>query len=711
MNYRDVPLKYSYESEKDDLLWDFYIPMLSYAKRYDRISGFFSSTSLSLSARGLAGLIEHGGTMRLITCPRLSADDVNIINKTIADRDAIIADHFITELNQIQDEFQRDHIAALGWMLAHGFLDMKIALVYKKGKVCNEEDASSHSIMHQKVGILYDEDFNGVSFSGSNNESASGWLENIEEFKVFRQWEPGQAEYFVEDQRKFEEFWTNKRAGVRVIDLPTAVYEHLIKASADFSNEKIALQKYYSKMHRSYSLPKKQDLKLFFYQKNALQKWLDSGKRLLLEMATGCGKTRTAIGCMDNLLATESRPVLVVISCPQNTLSLQWKRDIESLETNADACMVCDGTVQNWRVALSRETKKLSSGYYKNLLIYTTHQTCSDSDFVAILTASSSRIVKFFIGDEVHGMGAAKTQNGLLECYQYRLGLSATPSRWFDENGSKLIEEYFGNNSFVFTIQDALTTINPLTGKTFLVNYRYHPHFIQLTENELMDYKSISDKITRMSRTNNDDERSRVLQFLLFKRADIEKNAENKYKELELILDEIGPKISDTIIFVSDEQINRVMRTLGSRGIAAHRFTQAESTTPSQQYGGISEREHLIHGFIAGDYQILVAIKCLDEGIDIPSAKRAIVMASSTNPREYVQRIGRIIRQAPEKSQADIYDLIIHPDLSGYKEDVLSKIERRVFEKEMERVKDLSTNALNNSSVLNLVYKILGGIV
>lgn len=289
--------------------------------------------------------------------------------------------------------------------------------------------------------------------------------------------------------------------------------------------------------------------------------------------------------------------------------------------------------------------------------------------------------------------------------------LSATPSRWFDENGSKLIEEYFGNNSFVFTIQDALTTINPLTGKTFLVNYRYHPHFIQLTEDELMDYKSISDKITRMSRTNNDDERSRVLQFLLFKRADIEKNAENKYKELELILDEIGPKISDTIIFVSDEQINRVMRILGSRGIAAHRFTQAESTTPSQQYGGISEREHLIHGFIAGDYQILVAIKCLDEGIDIPSAKRAIVMASSTNPREYVQRIGRIIRQAPEKSQADIYDLIIHPDLSGYKEDVLSKIERRVFEKEMERVKDLSTNALNNSSVLNLVYKILGGIV
>lgn len=710
MNFRDIQLKYSYESEKDDLIWDFYIPMLSYAKRYDRISGFFSSTSLALAARGLAGLIERGGTMRLITCPRLSKEDADVINTSVGNSESIISKQLISDMNRIQDQFQRDHIAALGWMLVNGYLKIKIALVYEKGKLCSGEKALSHSIMHQKVGILYDEDFNGVSFSGSNNESASGWLENIEEFKVFRQWESGQQTYFNEDQRKFEEFWGNKRAGVRVVDLPTAVYENLIECGADFLNETIALKKYYTSKHREFTSKKKDDLKLFFYQKNAVQKWLDNDKRLLLEMATGCGKTRTAIGCMQELLREERPPVLIVISCPQNTLSLQWKKDIESLNTHVDASMVCDGTVSNWSTAMGREIKKLSSGFYKNLVIYTTHQTCSHMDFISTINSCSKKVEKLLIGDEVHGMGAAKTRNGLIESYQCRLGLSATPSRWFDEEGSKLIDDYFGNEAFKFSIQDALTTINPMTGKTFLVNYRYHPHFIQLTDDELDKYKALSDKITRMSQSSNDD-MSRMLQFLLFKRADIEKNAENKYAELERILDDIGPDISDAIIFVSDDQIDRVMKIMGKRSITAHRFTQAESTAPLAKYGGLSEREYLINRFIAGDYQVLVAIKCLDEGIDIPSAKRAIVMASSTNPREYIQRIGRIIRQAPGKTQADIFDLILHPDLAGYKEDALAKLERKIFEKEMERVKDLSTNALNNSSVLNLVYKILGGIV
>jgi len=685
--------------------------MLSYAKRYDRISGFFSSTSLALAARGLAGMIERGGTMRLITCPRLSKEDAEVINNAVEKGPNIIAKQLISDINQIPDQFQKDHIAALGWMLANGFLTIKIALVYLNGKICSSEKAQSHSIMHQKVGILYDEDFNGVSFSGSNNESASGWLENIEEFKVFRQWESGQRLYFDEDQTKFEEFWTNKRSGVRVVDLPTAVMEHLIEVSADFSCERIALSKYYSHRHRDFSSKKKQDLKLFFYQTNAVQKWLDSDMQLLLEMATGCGKTRTAIGCMQRLLSSCSKPVLVVIACPQSTLSLQWKKDIDGLSTSVDASMICDGTVHNWRTELDKEVKKLASGFHKNLIVYTTHQTCSDEDFISYINRCNRRIVKLFIGDEVHGMGAPKTRNGLLDCYQYRLGLSATPARWFDDEGSKLIEDYFGNNSFVFTIQDALTTINPLTGKTFLVNYRYHPHFVELTEDELIEYKSLSDKITKMSQSNSDNDKNRILQYLLFKRADIEKNAQNKYAELERILDDIGKGISDTIIFVSDDQIARVMQIMGERQITAHRFTQVESTMPSVKYGGVSEREHIINRFSAGDYQVLVAIKCLDEGIDIPSAKCAIVMASSTNPREYIQRIGRVIRQAPQKTQADIYDLILHPDLSGYQEDALAKLERRIFEKEMERVKDLSINALNNSNVLNLVYKILGGIV
>lgn len=307
-------------------------------------------------------------------------------------------------------------------------------------------------------------------------------------------------------------------------------------------------------------------------------------------------------------------------------------------------------------------------------------------------------------------MGAPKARAGLLDCYSSRLGLSATPSRWFDEEGSNFINEYFGANAFQFTIQDALTTINPLTNKTFLVNFIYHPRFVYLTDEELQEYKTLSERIVKLNQADSRDERAKIMEFLLFKRAAIEKNAENKYQELENILDEIGPDISDTIIFVSDSQIDKVMTILARRNILAHRFTKDESTAPAPKYGGVSEREYIIQRFVAGDYKVLVAIKCLDEGIDIPSAKRAIVMASSTNPREYIQRIGRIIRQAPHKKEANIYDLIIQPDLSGFRDDELIKFERKVFEKEMERVKDLSSNALNNAVILQKIYNLLGGL-
>lgn len=700
-----MKIKTSYESGVDDLISDFYIPMMSNAKRYDRIAGFFSSTSLAIAARGIAGLIERGGTMRLVTCPRLNPKDVAMINAATTDLEAVLSDAMINQIKlaSIQDSFQRNHVAALGWMLAHHYLEIKIALVCHNDRVFGNEDDAA--IMHQKVGIFYDENMHAVSFSGSNNESASGWLDNIEEFKTFKEWIPGQAEYFQNDQRKFDAFWNNRRKGVKVVTLPVAVREHLIKQAEGFDVESISLRKYYERRHLGESLLKKKPLTLFSYQEEAVGKWVESGHTLLLEMATGTGKTRTAIGCMGNLLAKKVSPLLIVVSCPQSNLSAQWKRDIEGLDVTFSNVLVCDGTSHGWREKMNTAIKKLATGLHKSLLIYTTHKTCSSDDFVDMISRAPTRIKKFFVGDEVHGMGAAKTRRGLLECYEYRLGLSATPARWFDENGTQLIADYFGNTSFVFSIHDAQCKTNPLTGRPFLVNYYYHPRFIYLSDEELSEYRRLTEKIVKMSGPKSKEELADILQNLMFKRADIEKNAEEKYEELERILDEIGSDVSDTIIFVSDDQIDRVLQIMKKRGIVAHRFTQSESAAPSAAYGGISQRDYLVQQFANGNYQVLVAIKCLDEGIDIPSASKAIVMASSTNPREYIQRIGRVIRQAPCKGNATIYDMIIHPDVSGFRDSDLAKMEVKIFRKEMERVKELSENALNNSQVISAVYK------
>lgn len=701
-DFSNLSLKISYDSGKDNVLRDFYIPVLSTANRYDRIAGFFSSSTLAVAARGMEAFIENGGTMRLVTCPRLSSSDVEAMKGSIDSLDSVIYKNFIHSYEDITDKFELDHVKALGWMIANNLLTIKIAVVRNNSGVCNSDEIERLGIMHQKVGVLYDQAGNALSFSGSNNESASGWMANTEEFKVFCSWQ-GALPYIEADKERFDSFWEGRRFDVEVKDIPEAIKEKLIVESKDFKPEHIATKKYFSTVTDK---PKpKQKLELFYYQKNAVDMWQENNRSLLLQMATGTGKTRTAIGCLDKALK-DTKHLLVIIACPQVTLSDQWKRDIDSLDVDITHSISLNGNVKNWQTIFNREMLKLKLGQYKHLVVYTTHQICSSAKFLEIITSQKfSSVTKFLIGDEVHGMGADKTRNGLIDEYTYRLGLSATPQRWFDDAGSKLIEEYFGGKSFEFTIHDALTEINPITKKNFLVKFDYEPCFVSLTDNEIEEYKKLTEKIIKSKRYM--DDKDTYLQMLRFKRADIEKNAVAKYDELERILDNLGNDISNMIIFVSDAQIDNVVQTLGKRGISTTKFTQEQGTAPMAKYGGLSEGDYIISKFKSKDYQVLVAIKCLDEGIDIPSADTAIIMASSTNPREYVQRIGRIIRQAPNKYSARIYDMILEPDYYRLGDDKLAAVERRIFEKEMVRVKDLSQDAANSVTVLTKVYKVL----
>lgn len=418
-------------------------------------------------------------------------------------------------------------------------------------------------------------------------------------------------------------------------------------------------------------------------------------------MATGTGKTRTALGCLLEELKLGGK-TLVVIATPQPTLTDQWISDADKLELGIEYTLNLH--ISKWATQLKKQVFMLSTGQIKHLVVFTTHDICSSKKFIEILNATKPKVKKFLIGDEVHEMGASEMRKGLLECYNYRLGLSATPERWFDDEGTELIHTYFGGDVYEFPISRALREVNPRTNRTFLVNYYYRPRFVHLTDDELERYTDLTRKISKMSCMNK-EELYDCLQFLRFQRADIEKTAEAKYRDLEKILDGLGNDLTDTIIFTNPEQLPRVMKTLGDRRISAARYTEKESTHPSPKYGGLSERQYILELFRERKYQVLVAITCLDEGIDIPTAKRAIIMASSTNPREYVQRIGRVIRQAPGKKDAEIYDMIIVPDLSRCTDTQL-EMEKRIFNKEMTRVIDLSENALNNTTVANMCYKI-----
>jgi superfamily II DNA or RNA helicase len=272
--------------------------------------------------------------------------------------------------------------------------------------------------------------------------------------------------------------------------------------------------------------------------------------------------------------------------------------------------------------------------------------------------------------------------------------------------GTDAIYNYFGDVIYEFTLENAINSINPITGQTYLTPYRYLPIFISLTNDELEEYFNTTKAIARnFNKAKNNEEKHKFLENLLFKRANILKNAINKYKISEEILDELGSSLKWTIIYCSHQQINGVMEIINKRGIIAHRFTMGEGTTPDKKYNYLSKRDFLLRKFAENKYQVLVAMKCLDEGVDIPPARIAILMASSGNPREYIQRIGRIIRRYPDKNEAVIYDIVVVPSFDKLPLEFID-IERRIFEKELLRCEEIAKIALNNSEALTLIYNI-----
>lgn len=702
-NFRELNLKSSYETGQDDLIEEFYAPVLRCATSYNRIAGFFSSSSLAVAAKGIGEFIKHKGKMRLIACPRLDEKDVEMIQNVSANPEYFLEGKFDTIFDDLEDTFQENHIMALGWMLANGYLEMKLALVKSSGRFCTAEEIENTGIFHQKVGIFTDSNGDKISFSGSINETASGWLNNIEEFKVFRSWSK-EKKYLDNDEEKFQSFWENKRNNVKTYTLPESIKKKLIEKSKEFTVDKIVVKNYKRYLKRK---EKMDVLSLFFYQKEGVKKWKNNEFCLLFQMATGTGKTRTAIGCMAEVMTQEEK-LIVIVACPQGTLSLQWKKEVEDSPLNFETSAVIDGTNKRWKNVLQETVLQVVIGLYDNAIIYTTHATSAKKEFTDIINESDKKIKYLFVGDEAHGLGATVMKRALLERYNYRVGLSATPSRWFDESGTKVLESYFGNNVFEFSINDALTTINPLTGKTFLVPYTYCLEFVDLTEKELEEYGKISKDVKKLRKCSKaSEEYAEQLERLLFKRANIVKGAENKYEKLKEIFGKMN-EIRDLIVFVSPEQMEMVLNIMYEMRISAHSFTQATGIVPESKYDGLTERQHVINCFEKGYYKALVAIKCLDEGIDIPSARNAILMASSTNPREYVQRIGRVIRQNKDKADAKIWDLTIRPCEERLNNPELREFEKMICEKERIRIYDISENAQNNVDALKKLYDEMG---
>lgn len=665
MSFKNLVIEEAYDSDEDDLVNDFYLPVLSKATKYYRRSGFFSSSSLAVSARGIGELIKKNGKMKLICNVHLSKKDHDILKKAHEDPLKFLEEsHIGDDLDNIEDEIERDHVEALGWMLANGYLEIKIAF-----------PQNNIGVYHPKVGVFFDEEGNYISFSGSENESFTAMIFNVEEFKTFKSWVKWSNNLAFKDLTKFENEWVGNTKKTIVVDLPKALKDKIIKYAPHEKANLALLKKNYQSIYKKIKKP----LPARDYQSEAVSKWIKNNYKGIFNMATGSGKTITALNCYDYLKNHSGKNFLTIIACPQRHLVSQWKENFEEYFDNKILSTVEEGS---WGHELKIMVGDVKLGFSDFPVVMTTHKTFSNPKFIKIL--EKRRIDVLLIVDEVHGVGSSVYQKGLSLTYKYRLGLSATPERWFDDEGTNILYEYFDKCVFKFTLDEAID-------RGFLTEYEYWPHFIELEDDEFDEYMELTKKIAiNYEKNKNFEDLANTGDYI--RRQSIIDHARNKYVKLSEIIKKYAPW-DHLFVYCSskqprgEKQIVVVDRILSENGLDSKFFTSIQK-----------DKEDILKYFEKGKYDALIAMRCLDEGVDVPSAKNAILMASTSNPREHIQRRGRLLRRSPEKDIAIIDDMIVVPQSS----ENLTAAEKNLINKEFERYEEFMKAAINESACINI---------
>jgi len=661
MSFKELTIKIGYDGDSESVLNEFIIPTLSIAKTYDRLAGYFSSSSLAQLAKGLEKFIENDGKMRLITSTQFSGEDIEAINKGILRPEEVISKKFIKEFEEIENQFVKDHVEALSWMLVEGYLEIKIAVM---------ED---NPIFHPKVGILNDGK-NIIAFTGSLNETGPGLSPegNIENCDIFCDWKSGQDEYCSRHALTFEKFWSGSPNRAKIYDLPSAIKEYLLKSVPHSKEEAVAKIKK-SKFKKN---------ELYGFQKKAIEAWFASKKMGIFEMATGTGKTRTTISCIQKLFQEKKdQGLLIVITCPGRDLANQWVETLCDFGFTPESAF---GDSKIWSKDIGNNMENLNNGIIENLIIVTENSTFPTSLFTEMINLCQTKTM--LVADEVHSL-ANNGRQGLLSKYNYRLALSATPERYFDDDGTKKIFNFFGKVVFTFDISDAIPE--------YLTPYELIPHFIEMTNKELVDYNDVSKSIA-IKKQNKEIDENKIIELLLFERQRIVKKATNKIQVLREIISK-NKKLNHCLVYCADqEQLEEVHKILHEKKIIFSRFTAEEEP---------KERIRILKNFKDNVLDVLLAIKCLDQGIDIPSTKIAIIMASTGNPIEFIQRRGRILRKHAGKELAIIHDIIVMPPKKIDSE--YSSSEQSILRKELLRLKEFAEPANNSEDIMPKIDAIM----
>ena len=677
-------IKPIYILPNDPYISEVLIPSFQCSSNVDCMVGYFTSQVLASLAPGLATFInESHGVFRLVISPTVRSEDWEAIETGVSGSDEVIAsileDSLITE-----DALQRHTLECLSWLIRQQRMEIQVALM-------------RDGLFHPKVWLFHDHQGQILCAHGSTNLTASGMHRNVEQVAVSTSWRDSRDTYTIDRlEQQFQKFWSNQSENCIVLPLPQVIREKLVNTytSKEPPQEIDPAQMYrranelVSKDDSSVVHPTRPKFQIpsrlkyrqgpFAHQGQAVDAWCDAGFHGVLEMATGAGKTIAAMIAAHCLFEIH-KPLLIVVAAPYLPLVQQWCDEIEPFGiTPIDLTSV--GGPKARASTLGHANRRLQRGIEEVVAIVVTHDTLTNISFHEQLERFNATIL--LIGDEVHGLGSESFISHPPERIDYRLGLSATPERQYDDQGTRALFDYFGPVVYQFPLAKAVGTC--------LVPYDYFVHPVNLSDQEMFQWQQLTLKI-RQNGWRNDNEPSAYVQKLLRDRRSILENAGSKIAALkEILQSEDPPKLKHTLIYASDkapDQLERVNETLRELGIRYHQLTYEETRNRKQT-------QEILSSFQEGYLQVLTAKRVLDEGVNIPQIQKAFILASTTVERQWVQRRGRLLRKCREtnKTHSEIHDFMVSPE-----ENDLDSGTRLMIESELARIREFAALARNSA--------------
>lgn len=706
----DKSFDYSYSPIDEQQPGEFFLQAFRNSIRLEMGLGFFSSASFNVLADGFASFIVNGGSMSMYINQYITKDDWDMLRAEDADNN--FDQELVNSYERLKDTLsKRDKhfFECLSYLIREGRLNVKILVLANGG------------LPHEKYGIFTDEQNNKVHFNGSLNMTANALLGNLETIECTCSWEGAENKKKIETfEQHFHKVWNGNVNGIKIyeakefckviardypksdpVELVTREEEFIAELNLD-NNKKPSNAPHFP---HKYSAP-------FQYQKDAYDSWKSNGKKGIFAMATGTGKTVTALNCALNEFNSDNYYHLLIL-VPTLDLVGQWINELKAF--NFKKIIEVSSKNLTWRKTLVETTRKMKRNNSENFAIVSTYISFTNDDFQKLLPLLSDGTI--LIADEVHNVGSKNVN----ECFDKmtisrRIGLSATPERIYDEEGTNRINSYFNDNwpyTYSFPMSRAIKE-----GR--LCKYEYYPRLAYLNEDEFREYKYYTTKLMQLWDSSKQKFSNKAeADIILMNRKRIIHKCNDKLRVFKDIIQEIGgDRLKYTFVYSPEGDINNGNEDIQNGNVEKNFIKEllkiTKETFPNITCSSFTsakdskQRKALLDGFEEGKINVLFAMKCLDEGVDIPRTQYGIFTSSTGNPRQFIQRRGRLLRTHPNKKRGYIYDIIVLPSFRGSGESVTA-MERSVVKPELVRAAyfaSLSENHLTKGGSFDILCEI-----